>query len=325
VESLKKPLQPRDDDPQASELPRVRLATSRCPFCHEDVEPTAPETVACASCLARHHPACWDEGRVCSACGASERLVREPGVATLPGDGSLADRLRAWYARNRAGAKLMLGAFALALLVGTAAYVEVFWGEATAEVPQPVLAPTLQVALGADLVEGEGATGVAVGKAFVGGALAQAGLHEGDVIQSIGGKPIRSLDDLRAALAGRTAGETILLGVAYGLGGVGSAQVLLVDPTPAVEDPAAQARLLEQLGVRALPSPQGGGVLLDEVLAGTPAGGAGCRSGDVVETVDGRAVRTPAQLELLLSSPGLHRIGVRPAFGLPKLVELMLP
>ncbi len=45
---------------------------NRCPFCHEDAE--AKMSVACQSCLARHHSSCWQEGGACSACGSREVL-----------------------------------------------------------------------------------------------------------------------------------------------------------------------------------------------------------------------------------------------------------
>jgi tetratricopeptide (TPR) repeat protein len=47
---------------------------SRCPFCHEDL--CHDLGTVCASCLARHHDACWDEaqGR-CAACKGRAALV----------------------------------------------------------------------------------------------------------------------------------------------------------------------------------------------------------------------------------------------------------
>jgi hypothetical protein len=55
----------------------------RCPFCHDDVQTGDPTWVACADCLARHHAGCWDEGRRCSSCGATDRLARAPGTADV--------------------------------------------------------------------------------------------------------------------------------------------------------------------------------------------------------------------------------------------------
>lgn len=50
----------------------IDLGRDRCPFCHDDV--ARDEAVACQDCLARHHPACWDEGTRCASCGADGRL-----------------------------------------------------------------------------------------------------------------------------------------------------------------------------------------------------------------------------------------------------------
>jgi hypothetical protein len=52
----------------------------RCPFCHDALAPEA-EWVACASCLARHHPGCWSEVGACSSCSARVHLVRPGDVA----------------------------------------------------------------------------------------------------------------------------------------------------------------------------------------------------------------------------------------------------
>ena len=55
----------------------VRVATNRCPFCHESVEKEGDAWVACRSCQARHHRGCWDEAENCSSCGSNERSVLE--------------------------------------------------------------------------------------------------------------------------------------------------------------------------------------------------------------------------------------------------------
>jgi hypothetical protein len=62
---------------------RVEQGPTRCPFCHEGVEVEREAWVACEKCLARHHLACWDEGKRCAACGASAPLKRSDGVDSL--------------------------------------------------------------------------------------------------------------------------------------------------------------------------------------------------------------------------------------------------
>lgn len=57
--------------------PTLEVGLHRCPFCHEAVAVDDGAWVGCASCLARHHAACWDGGRVCGACKHPTRLVPE--------------------------------------------------------------------------------------------------------------------------------------------------------------------------------------------------------------------------------------------------------
>jgi len=75
----------------ADEVPIGGALPSRCPFCHASVA-SAEAFVACAGCLAKHHPACWDEGGTCAACGGERRLIDE---------GSVPDVLRASAAARR--------------------------------------------------------------------------------------------------------------------------------------------------------------------------------------------------------------------------------
>jgi hypothetical protein len=71
---------------------RVEQGPTRCPFCHEGVAVESEAWVACEKCLARHHLACWDEGRRCAACGASAPLRRtEPVDATARLERAFAD------------------------------------------------------------------------------------------------------------------------------------------------------------------------------------------------------------------------------------------
>jgi hypothetical protein len=54
----------------------VRGSPTRCPYCHNDVSPE--ETVACQSCLARHHAECWNSHGTCATCGSARRLEAPP-------------------------------------------------------------------------------------------------------------------------------------------------------------------------------------------------------------------------------------------------------
>ncbi|MCO5169489.1 MAG: hypothetical protein M9894_24360 [Planctomycetes bacterium] len=48
--------------------PRVHVAPTRCPFCHEAVQ-KGEQPAVCPECHALHHVACLDEAGACAACG----------------------------------------------------------------------------------------------------------------------------------------------------------------------------------------------------------------------------------------------------------------
>jgi hypothetical protein len=98
-EQAKKP-RPRPA-PEAAPRDDVVVVTSRCPFCHEGVDPAAAAWVACSACLGRHHAACWGEAGRCAACGTTTHL-QPPGAR-----GSAAART-VWLVLS-GGLLLMLG------------------------------------------------------------------------------------------------------------------------------------------------------------------------------------------------------------------------
>src|SRR4051794_12411777 len=62
-----------------SELPIVVDASPvRCPFCRETLD-TKGAWLACAGCLARHHPDCWREAGACASCQRTDAL--DPALA----------------------------------------------------------------------------------------------------------------------------------------------------------------------------------------------------------------------------------------------------
>ena len=69
----------------------VELSPTRCPFCHAGVETTSEAWVACATCLARHHTECWDDGGACAACGREGRLELAKVAAPKKTDAAGAD------------------------------------------------------------------------------------------------------------------------------------------------------------------------------------------------------------------------------------------
>jgi len=60
----------------------VIVSACRCPFCHTDITLREEAWVSCQGCLARHHAACWKEGKACASCGEGEHLVA--GTRHLP-------------------------------------------------------------------------------------------------------------------------------------------------------------------------------------------------------------------------------------------------
>lgn len=52
----------------------VESSPTRCPFCHDGLDHTKEQWLACAGCLARHHHDCWVENGRCGSC-ASEWVL----------------------------------------------------------------------------------------------------------------------------------------------------------------------------------------------------------------------------------------------------------
>ena len=95
------------------ELRHRAAATTRCPFCREGCQ--EGDAYACASCLARHHAACWREGAGCSVCRAHAPLV-PPRAAPSDRRGVYEQSLDAW---GRLWAFYNLSVGTIALLIGS--------------------------------------------------------------------------------------------------------------------------------------------------------------------------------------------------------------
>lgn len=65
---MKEHQKPKSPIPEIREDLDVNVERPRCPFCHDEVLPTGQEKLACTSCMAWHHQACWQEHGGCSAC-----------------------------------------------------------------------------------------------------------------------------------------------------------------------------------------------------------------------------------------------------------------
>jgi hypothetical protein len=66
----------REAEERRHEEVSVAGSLARCPYCHDEVAPGAGEWVACESCLARHHEACWNESGRCATCKGTRFLAR---------------------------------------------------------------------------------------------------------------------------------------------------------------------------------------------------------------------------------------------------------
>jgi len=83
--------EPEDRPPDAAPTEVVRRedivvsgSLARCPYCHSDVVPEANDWVACRSCLARHHTACWWEGgKACATCGKRRHIAPRRSAARV--------------------------------------------------------------------------------------------------------------------------------------------------------------------------------------------------------------------------------------------------
>jgi len=88
-----KPLSEASHEPGAesrvADSIRVEGSPTRCPFCHDDCAAT-DEALVCASCLGRHHAACWSEHGRCSSCQGDTALeAGGPRSGTCSGCGML--------------------------------------------------------------------------------------------------------------------------------------------------------------------------------------------------------------------------------------------
>jgi hypothetical protein len=105
--------------------PEVTLAASRirCPYCHASVAADGDDWVACRSCLARHHQACWRESPRCASCGQGAYL-QESAPSVPPA--------RPWLWRTAAAAAVFTAASVATLLVfgGAATFTTRKWHDA---------------------------------------------------------------------------------------------------------------------------------------------------------------------------------------------------
>jgi len=133
--------------------------------------------------------------------------------------------------------------------------------------------------LGIQPGDGEG-KGVLIEETVADSPAAKAGLKKDDLIVSLAGKPVKTLQDLLTILKNQKAGDTIEVGI------VRNDKVMTVQVK--LESPYAN---MPRLGIRPSYSDEGEGVLLDGVTDDLPAAKAGLKKDDRIVQIAGKPVK----------------------------------
>ena len=166
----------------------------------------------------------------------------------------------------------------------------------------------------------EKGAGVFVEEVIPGSCAEQMKLQVGDLLVSVGDHAVKSIDDLRQALAGRVAGDSIVIGfvrsgedprvvegvlgtypTAEGQSSVTEDEEKGVTPVSSSTVPI-QKRTPGKLGI--IVSWDADGALIDAILPGSGAGIAGAEVGDRLLRIDGVAIRSLDEIGEVLSSIG---------------------
>jgi S1-C subfamily serine protease len=177
---------------------------------------------------------------------------------------------------------------------------------------------------------GQGEAGVIVGQVAPDSPAAKGGMKSGDVIQKVDKKAVRNFDDLTTIIGHHKPGDQVAvqvqrsgqekdLKITLGVAPAEAPQVPI--PTerggqaPIPQERGGRERTGAFLGVQTRPltpdiREQAGvttneGVVVTDVLPNSPAAKAGLQSGDVITSVNGKAVADPQQLR-----EAIHKAGV---------------
>lgn len=125
----------------------------------------------------------------------------------------------------------------------------------------------------------------------------EAGFRPGDLIVEAGGRPVHNPRRFLGIVGTYPAGDSI--DVIVMRDGERVTLRLQLGDRGGDSDSDAEQGNGAYLGVR-LSSPEGGGAEIEEVVAGSPAAKAGLQTGDVIKSVDGKAIKdVPALIALL--------------------------
>lgn len=166
------------------------------------------------------------------------------------------------------------------------------------------------------------ARGAIVDDVVPGSPAEKAGLKRFDMIVAVGGKTLEAPDEVRAIIQQSKSGDTVKLGVLRGTEKLtfdvvlGSAPAELPGASEKIapEKPEPPRRAFLGLGTVPIPEPafrvlahqlgleEGHGLIIGEVVKGSPAEKAGLLANDIVTAVDGKAVEGPEEFVKSLSA-----------------------
>jgi serine protease Do len=166
-----------------------------------------------------------------------------------------------------------------------------------------------------------GKTGVVIGKVMPGGPAARGGLKEGDVLTDIAGQSLEGPQGLQHVVAGLPLGKPVELTVYRD--GVRQVLTLTVEEQPEAFGTAAdfsesEGTALAKTGIKVVDltaakarelgyAEKTEGVLIAEVAPNSVAGGAGLKSGWLIQKVDHQKVTTVAEAQKALEKGSLEK------------------
>lgn len=185
---------------------------------------------------------------------------------------------------------------------------------------KPAAAPAEPGYLGLIANDTPDASGVRVLQVLAGQPASAATIRVGDVIAQIDGRPIRTLEDMAQAVAGKPAGTKLSISVLRG----GQPQQLALtlgrrpgapavnEELPIPSQPAAIGQARPRLGIRSVPVsesvrrqnnlPALSGAQVISVTVGSPAERAAIPLGAVVTAVNDKAVASPQELSTVIAA-----------------------
>ena len=196
------------------------------------------------------------------------------------------------------------------LLVGLGLFTVSFQEAFAQELPPPPPPQTGGAWIGIVGDDGGNAAGVRVEEIRQNGPALQAGLQVGDLITGAAGLELRTLEDLVSLLSDLEPGNQVELNIVRA-GRRRTINLTLAerpgDLPPAADggrDPQtpSQTTVRPYLGLRVGSNPEVEGAVVERVEAGSPAHLGGLRPGNVVVSLNGRAIRSAEDMAVLMAA-----------------------